>query len=116
MEHIVGISGGSGSGKTYLANALKAHFGDECALISQDNYYIDQSDKFDHDGGAVNFDHPSSIDFELLASHLKDLSESKEIAIPIYDFATHKRLSKTIAQKPKRIILVDGILILSQKV
>lgn len=116
VEHIVGIAGGSGSGKTYLARALSDHFKDDCCIISQDSYYIDQSDKFDHDGGAVNFDHPSAIDFNLLASHLEDLSACKEVQVPIYDFATHKRLKETILQRPKRIILVDGILIFSQKV
>ncbi len=110
--HIVGISGGSGSGKTYFARALKARLPDaSCALIFQDNYYIDQSARFDFDGGSVNFDHPDSLDFPLLARHLVRLKAGQDIEIPIYDFATHRRLEETLPLPPKRIILVDGILI-----
>ena len=65
---IIGVAGGSGSGKTTFARKLKESLGDEhCEIITQDSYYIDQSDRFDHDGGSVNFDHPSALDFKLLA-------------------------------------------------
>ena len=93
----LGIAGGSGSGKTTLAHRILDHFGNEhCQIISQDNFYKDQSHKFDHDGGAVNFDHPASIDFDLLTKHMQKLCEKKSINCPIYDFATHKRLPETI--------------------
>ncbi len=109
---IVGISGGSGSGKTTFARALAANVpSDSCALIFQDNYYIDQSARFDKDGGAVNFDHPDAIDFALLARQLAELKAGRPVEIPIYDFATHKRLQKTLPQDPRRLILLDGILI-----
>ena len=112
---IIAIAGGSGSGKTFLAQAAYEKLGPErAAIISQDNYYIDQSDRFDHDGGSVNFDHPESIDFPLLYQHLKELKENKEVEIPHYDFATHKRLPETHKLAPRPLILVDGILILCE--
>lgn len=112
--YILGVAGGSGSGKSYLAKAIYEDLGsDECSLIYQDNYYFDMSSRFDHDGGSVNFDHPSAIDFHLLATHLAELKNGRSIRIPTYDFATHSRLNETINQAPRRIIIVDGILILN---
>lgn len=113
---IVGVAGGSGSGKTTFAKRLLLKLGHEnCAIIGQDSYYIDQSHRFDRDGGAVNFDHPSAIDFQLLEKHLIALNSGQSIEVPIYDFATHKRLPETVKVLPHPIILVDGILILSQE-
>lgn len=112
---IIGISGGSGSGKTYFAKKLLADFDPkDCTLIHQDNYYIDQSDKFDYDGGSVNFDHPSAIDFNLLGSQLGELKKGHSVELPVYDFASHTRQPDTIHVDPTPIILVDGILVLSQ--
>lgn len=109
---LLGVAGGSGSGKTYFARALQAALGDEvCTIVYQDNYYIDQSKKFDHDGGAVNFDHPSSLDFELLGKQLGLLKQGQTVDIPIYDFVTHTRKSETLRVEPKAVIIVDGILI-----
>jgi uridine kinase len=113
--YILGVTGGSGSGKTYFAHALAEKLGAEKAsILYQDNYYIDQSDKFDHDGGAVNFDHPDALDFDLMAEQLQKLKNNQPIDVPTYDFATHKRNSKTIKQDVKKVIIVDGILILGQ--
>jgi uridine kinase len=84
------------------------------AFFFKDNYYLDQSQNFDRDGGAVNFDHPRSIDFDLMATHLQQLIAGDAIEIPQYDFATHSRTGKTLRLEPKPIILVDGTLILSQ--
>lgn len=112
---IIGVAGGSGSGKTYFARALHTRLGAAAsAIIYQDNYYIDQSARFDHDGGSVNFDHPSSLDFDLLAEHLGNLKDGNAIKIPMYDFVTHTRQKETINQTPQQVILVDGILLLSQ--
>ena len=113
---ILGVAGGSGSGKTFFAETLAKKVGNENAFVLyQDSYYIDQSHKFDHDGGSVNFDHPDALDFDLLATHLKELKKGNEIEVPIYDFATHKRIENTITQQSKKIVIVDGILILSQQ-
>lgn len=112
---ILGVAGGSGSGKTFFAESLAKRIGsDNSFVLYQDNYYRDQSDKFDHDGGSVNFDHPDSLDFNLLSTHLQSLKQGSQIEIPIYDFATHKRIERTISQTSKKVIIVDGILILGQ--
>ena len=112
---IIGIAGGSGAGKTTFSNKLRAALGESvCQFISQDSYYIDQSDKFTVDGGDVNFDDPSALEFSLLEMHLKHLSLGEPIQIPIYDFATHTRLHQTTLVSPARVILVDGTLILSK--
>jgi uridine kinase len=111
--HIIGVAGGSGSGKTHFAKELQKILGfDHCTILYQDNYYIDQSSKFDGDGGSVNFDHPSSLDFSLLAQGLRELRAGKTIRVPIYDFVTHSRKKETLEGKPTKVILVDGILIL----
>lgn len=114
---IIAIAGGSGSGKTTFARELQKELGDhKCGLIYQDSYYFDQSDKFDKDGGAVNFDHPSSIDFELMASHLRYLKQDIDVKIPIYEFSSHSRKVESIHFPCRDVILVDGILLLGQEV
>ncbi len=109
---IIGVAGGSGSGKTYFASKLQSRLGaNRCEIVYQDNFYIDQSEKFDFDGGSVNFDHPASIDFRLLAECLEKLKTGKPVEIPIYDFATHSRKKQTTTIRARPVILVDGILI-----
>ena len=109
---ILGVAGGSGSGKTYFAQALHEVLGPEAStIVYQDNFYIDQSHRFDRDGGAVNFDHPESLDLDLLAQCLKSLRQKNVTEIPTYDFVTHKRRSQYLQVAPKKIIIVDGILI-----
>jgi uridine kinase len=111
---IIAIAGGSGSGKTTFARRLCEHFDDCSKILLQDSYYIDQSDKFDFDGGSVNFDHPSALDFDLLATHLEELKTGKTVDVPIYDFATHTRSQEVENFEPCRLVFVDGILIISQ--
>lgn len=109
---ILGVAGGSGSGKTFFAKDLQKKLGaDICTIVYQDNYYIDQSKKFDHDGGSVNFDHPSSLDFDLLGQQLSQLKQGNAVEIPIYDFVTHSRKKETLRVEPKPVVIVDGILI-----
>lgn len=109
---LVGIAGGSGSGKTYFAESLQKRLGpSSCEIILQDSFYFDQSARFDFDGGSVNFDHPSSIDFSLLAEKLLNLKKGQPAEIPVYDFVTHSRRPETVRVIPKPIVLVDGILI-----
>lgn len=110
---VIGVAGGSGSGKTYFAQALVKALGPAaCSLVYQDNFYFDQSRRFDHDGGAVNFDHPDSLDFALLAERLALLKSGVPAEIPIYDFKTHSRAPEPLAIEPRPVIVVDGILIL----
>src|SRR5690242_19005552 len=90
---VIGVAGGSGSGKTTLARMLQANLGDGfCAMISQDSYYRDMHDLFDRDGGRVNFDHPDSVEFDLMAKHLRVLKEGQDISLPLYEYSTHRRL------------------------
>jgi uridine kinase len=110
---VIGIAGGSGSGKTTFARMLTEKLGrSNVAIIAQDNYYIDQSSVFDKDGGKVNFDHPNSIDWALVAQHIKLLKMGYAIDMPVYDFATHTRRSETVKVDPKPFLILDGILIL----
>jgi uridine kinase len=108
---ILGVAGGSGSGKTYFAHALKDALGDHATIVYQDNFYIDQSHRFDHDGGSVNFDHPESLELSLLARCLSELKKGKGTNIPVYDFKTHTRKKEELYIAPTAIIIVDGILI-----
>lgn len=110
--YLIGVAGGSGSGKTYFAESLQAHLGsDQCAIVFQDSFYIDQSSRFDFDGGSVNFDHPDAIDFTLLAQKLAELKAGSESNLPIYDFKTHSRQTACQRMSAKPVIIVDGILI-----
>lgn len=114
---LIGITGGSASGKSTLAQKILNSIGElHCGILSQDHYYIDQSHRFKGDGGEVNFDHPSALDWFLMSEHLMALKKFESIEIPIYDFSTHQRQSNTTKFLPKKIILVDGTLILSQDI
>lgn len=108
---ILGVAGGSGSGKTYFANELKRALGTHATIVYQDNFYIDQSHRFDHDGGSVNFDHPESLDLKLLAQCLSELKHGHSTNIPVYDFKTHSRSKDLLYVEATSIIIVDGILI-----
>jgi uridine kinase len=108
---ILGVAGGSGSGKTYFAKSLADALGANATIVYQDNFYIDQSSKFDHDGGSVNFDHPDSLELTLLAKCLSELKSGKTTQIPLYDFKTHTRQKNAMAVPATTIIIVDGILI-----
>ena len=115
MTKIISISGGSGSGKTTAAKMLLNLLGPQnCQILSQDNYYKDQSNNFKGDG-SINFDHPQSIDFSFMAEHLNELLQGKTVQVPIYDFVTHTRKKETLSFTPKKYIIVDGILILSEE-
>ncbi len=108
----LGVAGGSGSGKTFFARSMHQRLGSEnCEIIYQDNFYFDHSKSFDKDGGRVNFDHPDSIEFSLLAKHLQILKQGNETYIPTYDFVTHSRKTVTEKIEPKKVIIIDGILI-----
>ncbi|MCD6181948.1 MAG: uridine kinase [Candidatus Cloacimonetes bacterium] len=108
---IIGIGGGTGSGKTTIADAIKREVGDPITIITQDSYYQD----FDHlsieERARINFDHPSAFDNALLISHITQLKNQQAIEMPVYDYVHHVRTKNTIRQKPTKIIIIEGILI-----
>jgi uridine kinase len=109
---IIGLVGGSGSGKTTVARAiLDALGGVDAAFIDQDSYYKDLHGLSLEERAKVNFDHPDSLDNDLLASHLQSLASSVPVDKPTYDFARHTRAERTERIEPRDVILVDGILL-----
>ena len=111
---IIGIAGGTGSGKTTVVqNILKQLSSDDVIVISQDNYYKDSSHLPFEERVQINFDHPRSIDFELLVSDLKKLRKEKTIEQPVYSFLTHTRTDETLITPPKNVVIVEGILVLT---
>lgn len=111
---IIGIAGGSGSGKTTVVNKIiKSLPKDSVAVISQDAYYRDSGHLSIDDRKKINFDHPSSIEFSLLVDHIDQLAEGNTIGMPIYSYLTCTRAEETIPVEPKKIMIVEGILILT---
>ena len=113
---IIGIAGGTGSGKTTAVNQILNEIAaDEVCVISQDSYYH-ATDELTYDQRTkINFDHPSSIDFDLLVKHLKQLKKGKIIEQPIYSFVSHNRIKDTLKTHPRKVIIVEGILIFNNK-
>ena len=112
---IIGICGGTGSGKTTVANRiLQSVSAEEVVFIQQDLYYRNLKDMPLDYRNAANFDHPDAIDNELLANHLKKLNAGESVELPIYDFRTHSRLPDTTPIEAKPIVIVEGILIFAE--
>lgn len=111
---IIGIAGGTGCGKTTVVNQILNELREgDVGIISQDSYYKDTSHLSYEERVKINFDHPRSIDFELLESHLKDLRKGEAINQPIYSFVKHNRTGDTIKTLPRKVMIVEGILILT---
>ncbi len=111
---IVGIAGGTGSGKTTVVNKLMDVLpGGEVVVIPQDSYYKDNSDIPLEERQKINFDHPDSVEFTLLIDHLKQLRKGKSVEMPIYSYLTCVRAKETITIKPAKVVLLEGILILA---
>ena len=112
----IGITGGTGSGKTTILNQIKDKFNEEdIGFISQDSYYNDNGDLSFEEKNKINFDHPDAVDFELMINHLIDLKNGVNINQPIYSFFDHNRTEKTKTIESKKIMIVEGILILNNK-
>ena len=110
---LIGIAGGTGSGKTSIANYLLKQFGnDELIVIEQDSYYKDNSNLSMDERNQQNFDHPEAIDIELFNKQMESLLGGKPVKIPIYDFSSHNRIEQLQLVKPTKIIIVEGILTL----
>jgi uridine kinase len=113
---IIGVAGGSGSGKTTVVNKIVKSIGeDDVLLIEHDSYYRDLSHLSLEERKKQNFDHPSALETELMIRHLDALKQGYKIDIPVYDFVAHTRSDKSITVSPKKIILIDGILIFSEQ-
>ena len=110
---IIGIAGGSGSGKSTFTNRLKEYFQDKITVIYHDNYYKRQIGVPFEDRVKVNYDHPDSLETDLLLEHLKQLKNNKAIECPVYDFAAHNRSDEVIQIQPNKVIIVEGILLFS---
>lgn len=112
---IIGIAGGSGSGKSTFTNRLRQYFGDDVVVIYHDNYYRRQDGIPFEQRVKVNYDHPDSLETDLLVEHLKELKAGKTIECPVYDYSQHNRSSEIIKIEPRPIILVEGILLLADE-
>ena len=108
---IIGIAGGSGSGKSTFTNRLKNFFGENITVIYHDNYYRANDDLSMEERRKINYDHPQALETDLLIEHLEKLKAGKSIKCPVYDFTQHNRSDKTITIHPSRVIVVEGILI-----
>lgn len=112
---IIGIAGGSGSGKSTFTNRVKKYFGDDVTVIYHDNYYRRQDGIPFEKRVTVNYDHPDSLETDLLVEHLKQLKAGKTVECPVYDYNQHNRSDEIITIEPKPVILVEGILLLADE-
>ncbi|WP_010523059.1 uridine kinase [Aquimarina agarivorans] len=114
--YIIGITGGTASGKTSFVNQLKQHVnGSQINFLSQDDYYKPLTGLSYKDKDQINFDHPDSLDFDLLEKHIHTLKIGQPIEKPTYSFQTHDRLVKTTTTAPRPILIIEGILVLSMQ-
>ena len=112
---IIGIAGGTGSGKSTFTDKLKSLFGEEITVIYHDNYYRAHDEIPFEERKAINYDHPDSLETELLLEHLKDLKAGKSVQCPVYDFSQHNRSKEFTEIKPSSIIILEGILIMADE-
>ena len=111
---IIGIAGGMGCGKTTVVNQIIDELPEnEVGVISQDSYYKDTSHLSYEERTKINFDHPRAIDFDLLVNHLKTLKEGEPVHQPVYSFVKHNRTKDTVLTHPRKVMIVEGILILT---
>lgn len=111
---VIGIAGGSGSGKSTFAKRLKDRFPDDIALVSCDNYYLARSEMPFEERKKQNYDSPEAFEFDLMVGQIMDLKAGKDVLCPVYDFALHTRSEQVIEIKSKPVILIDGILIFAE--
>lgn len=117
MENImiIGIAGGTGSGKTTLTQRIKEAFADDVVVLSHDYYYKSNANLTFEERTKLNYDHPNAFDTDLLIEHMRALKEGKTIHHPVYSFVEHTRLEETVETKPAKVIILEGILIFENK-
>lgn len=112
---LIGIAGGTGSGKTTLANELINSFGrDEVSILRHDNYYKRHDDMCYEERSKLNYDHPDAFDTELLCEHIRELKAGRSIQMPVYDYSVYNRSEETIEVRPAPVIVLEGILIFAE--
>ena len=110
---IIGIAGGTGSGKSTFTNRLRDRFGDNITVIYHDNYYKRHDDIPFEERKKLNYDHPDALETDLLIEHIKRLRNGESIECPVYDYTVHNRSDKTVRIDPRKIIFIEGILLLA---
>ena len=112
---VIGIAGGTGSGKTTITRKLVQNFGPDVSVINHDNYYKAHHNMPYEERAKLNYDHPNAFDTEMLVEALKELKQGRSVTCPVYDYTIHDRSSETIVIKPARVIIVEGILIFQSR-
>ena len=112
---VVGIAGGTGSGKTTITKKLMQHFGGDVSVIYHDDYYKAHHNMSYEERSRLNYDHPDSFDTDLLIQAVKDLKAGRSVTCPVYDYTIHDRSDKVIVVKPAKVIIVEGILIFQSR-
>ncbi len=112
---VIGIAGGTGSGKSTIVNSIKAQIGNDIAILCHDYYYKSNDHLSYQERCKLNYDHPNSLETEMMIKHIRLLKQNKAVDIPQYDFVNHTRSTETISVEPKRVIIVEGILIFENK-
>ena len=113
---VIGVAGGTGSGKSTLVKKLREAFeGDDVVTLCHDYYYKAHPELTYEERTKLNYDHPQAFDTQMLVEHLRTLRENVPVSHPLYSFVEHDRMAETVAVKPSRVIIVDGILIFENK-
>ena len=108
---VIGIAGGTGSGKTTITRKLIQAFGEEVSVVHHDNYYKAHHDMPFEERSKLNYDHPNAFDTDLMLRHIRELKQGRSIRCPVYDYTIHDRTDQTVLIRPTRVIIVEGILI-----
>lgn len=112
---IIGICGGTGSGKTTLSQRLCEAFGDNAVLVGMDSYYKDHPEMPLSERAGMNYDHPDAFDIPLFLGHIKKLKEGQAVEVPVYDYTMHARHSRTVRVESRRVIVLEGILLFENR-
>ena len=112
---VIGIAGGTGSGKTTLVKRLVEYFGDQVCVVSHDNYYSRHDEMTYEERCLINYDEPAAFENDLMAAHLDRLRQGQSVECPVYDYTVHNRSDETVIIPAKRVILVEGILIFADE-
>lgn len=109
---MIGVAGGTGSGKSTFTNRVKAEFGDKVSVIYYDNYYRAHDDIPFEERKLINYDHPDAFETDLFINQLKELKEGRAVECPVYDYTIHNRSHETVRIEPSKVIIVEGIMVL----